>query len=190
MHAAIKKIHTFGMLTNPHMKYILTVTIILITRLTTFSQNEPVPDYLTTQDFPDSIKALGMESLAGEPITFGKMLEMYKGKKVLIDIWASWCRDCIVGYPKLEALRKQVGEKNIAYVSLSVDEDHKKWKNAIKKYNIRADHYVLDGAWENPLPYYIALDWIPRYIVLDENGKIIVPKAVVADDAVLKKALK
>src|SRR6187431_1541086 len=72
--------------------------------LFSFAQNDPVPAYLTIQPFPDSVLNLQAVALNGEILTFGKMLDKYKGKNVVIDIWASWCRDCIVGYPKLHDL--------------------------------------------------------------------------------------
>jgi thiol-disulfide isomerase/thioredoxin len=172
------------------MKYVLALTIFICIVQTTFSQNEPVPDYLTTQAFPDSVRSLGMQAPDGTRTSFGEVLEKYKGKKILVDIWASWCRDCIVGYPKLEELRRKAGEKHVAYVFLSADKDEQKWKNAIQKYNIRGDHYLLDGAWTNTLANYLVLDWVPRYLVLDENGKVIVPKAINANDASLKKAVE
>lgn len=171
------------------MKSVITICFVIGCFSTSFSQNAPVPGYLTIQDFPDSVKSLGLRTLKGERLTFSDVLSVYKGKKVLIDIWASWCRDCIVGYPKLEELRKDVGEVDIVYVFLSVDKEEQKWKTAIEKYNIRGEHYLLDGAWTNPLSNYIVLDWVPRYLVLDKNAKIILPKAIVAEDVTLKKAL-
>lgn len=170
------------------MKY-LSFTLLLFTVSQGFTQNAPVPDYLTTQNFPDSVKSLGMQTLEGRRLTFGEMIETYKDKTVFIDIWGSWCRDCIVGYPKLEALRSEVGEENVAYVFLSTDKEIPKWKDAIARFNIRGDHYLLDGAWSNSLCNYIILDWVPRYFVLDENGRMMVPKAILAEDPALKDAL-
>ncbi len=171
------------------MKHTLLLLLALFIAAPLFSQNEPVPSYVTTQDFPDSVKALGIRTVDDTKISLGDVLAKYKGKKVLVDIWASWCRDCIIGYPKVEELRRQVGEDNIAYVFLSVDKDAQKWKNAIGKFKIRGEHYLLDGAWKNPLSNYIALDWVPRYLVLDEQGRVIVPKAILAEDDALRNAL-
>lgn len=171
------------------MKYLFSLCMIVSFANTSFCQHEPVPAYLTTQDFPDSVKSLGLRTVDGKQLRFGDMLESFKGKKILIDIWGSWCRDCITGYPKLEELRREIGDKNIAYVFLSTDKDEQKWKNAITKFNIRGEHYLLDGAWKNPLSSYIVLDWVPRYLVLDEQGKVILPKAILADDAALRRAL-
>jgi hypothetical protein len=74
-------------------------------------------------------------------------------------------------------------------VFLSTDKEIAKWKNAVDRFQIRGEHYLLEGAWNNPLSNYIVLDWVPRYFVLDETGKIILPKAVHADDPDLKSAL-
>ncbi len=171
------------------MKHILTLFVILFLSTPTFSQNKPVPGYITTQDFPDSVKALGIEDLTGRKITFGQMLESYKGKKVVIDIWASWCRDCIAGYPKLEDLRRSIGKDNVAFIFLSADKDKQKWNSAITRYRITGDHYIMDGAWTNSLSNYLVLDWVPRYLVIDESGKVIMPKVIVADDPRLKGAV-
>ena len=171
------------------MKYLVAIAIFCSAN-TIFSQNAPVPEYLTTQEFPDSVKSSGLRRLDGTRLTFGEMLKKYNGKKVMIDIWGSWCRDCIIGYPKLEELRRSVGEKNVAYVFLSTDQKEQNWKKAIKKFNIRGEHYLLDGAWKNSLCNYLVLDWVPRYFVLDESGRVTVPKAIVAEDSALKKALQ
>jgi thiol-disulfide isomerase/thioredoxin len=172
------------------MKYFFTISFLACFFSITFCQDVPAPNYLTVQDFPDSVKSLVMQSETGKQMTFGEMLESYQGKKVFIDIWGSWCRDCIVGYPKVEELRKNVGEKNVVFVFLSTDKEKQKWKNAILKFGIRGEHYLLQGAWTNSLCNYLVLDWVPRYVVLDEQGKVIMPKAVVAEDSAIKKALR
>ena len=145
-----------------------------------FSQNDPVPEYLTTQPFPDSVGSVSIVTYEGKRISFSEMLSAHKGKKVVIDMWASWCRDCIVGLPKLNELRKKTGEEHVVYLFLSVDANEEKWKGAINKFNIQGEHYRVEGAWKTPLSNYIALDWVPRYMVLNENGMIMMPKAIEA----------
>ena len=162
------------------------VTLIFIT--TAFTQDKPVPDYVTTQDFPDSVKTLSLTKLDGTHVTFADVLQLHQGKKVVIDIWASWCRDCIVGLPKLNELRKKTGE-DVVYVFLSLDKDDLRWKTAIERFNIQGDHYWIEAGWRNPLANYMVLDWVPRCLVLNEKGRVIMPKAIVADDQTLHKSL-
>ena len=49
-------------------------------------------------------------SLEDVSSTFQEVLNNYRGKKVLIDVWASWCRDCIEGIPKVKELQKEFPE--------------------------------------------------------------------------------
>lgn len=123
----------------------------------------------------------------GEEITFKKVLDSYKGKTVLIDVWASWCGDCIKGLPKV----KEVQEKhpNISYVFISLDKDQRAWKNGIKRFSIKGDHYYVNGGWKSIFAENIDLDWIPRYIVVNPLGKVVLYRAIHADDKDILKNL-
>lgn len=97
-------------------KYLLSALLLAIS-LTTVAQNAKAPAYLLRQDFPDSVKALKLLTLSGEEIDFSAVIEKHKGKKIVIDLWASWCRDCIIGLPKLESLKQKTGEAHTTYLS-------------------------------------------------------------------------
>ncbi len=152
-------------------------------------QDAPAPKYLTQQAFPDSALMVTLTTLSEEKITFDAILKKYEGKKILIDFWASWCRDCLAGLPEVKKLQKKINKENVVFVFLSLDKDAIKWKKGITSFEIEGEHYWLDIGWKNALTNYIQLDWIPRYIVLDEKGKIILAKTVHANDSELKKAL-
>jgi len=168
--------------------FILSFSIFLFS-FSSYSQDAPAPEYLIKQDFPDSVKNLTLTSLDGKTIQFSELLNTHKGEKVVIDIWASWCRDCIGGLPKVNDLQKKTQGENVVYVFLSLDKEEAKWKSAIERFTINGEHFWITAGWKNPLSNYIVLDWIPRYIVLDENGKIILPKAITADDKKLTDVL-
>ncbi|MCV9389342.1 TlpA family protein disulfide reductase [Reichenbachiella ulvae] len=153
------------------------------------AQNDPAPQYLMNQNFPDSVLQMTFQSVGGEEATFAQILEGVKGKKVFVDIWASWCKDCVAGMPNLKKLQAQAEGEEVAFVFLSVDREETKWKQAIEKYNLVGDHYLISTGWHSPLTDYIVLDWIPRYFVLDENGEIVLSKAVKADDKKLQEVL-
>ncbi|HYG18143.1 MAG TPA: thioredoxin-like domain-containing protein [Ohtaekwangia sp.] len=156
--------------------------------LSSFGQHQPVPDYVVKQAFPDSVLAISVAKPDGSRVKFSDVLALYHGKKLVVDIWASWCRDCIVGLPKLEELKKTTGE-GVVYLFLSVDDSEVKWRSAISRFGIKGDHYRIEDGWKNPLANYIVLDWVPRYMVLNEEGRVVMPKAIVADDQLLKDAL-
>lgn len=154
------------------------------------AQNEAVPDYLTKQDFPDSVKNMSMMNLEEQQAPFAEIMKLYAGKKVVIDIWASWCGDCIAGLPKLKVLMEKTSNEKVEYVFISLDEDEKKWRSAINKFNIPGKHYMIKKGWKNPLANYIVLDWIPRYLVLNEKGQVIMPKSISANEQLEKLLLE
>lgn len=121
-------------------------------------------------------------------VVFSSILEAHKGKTILIDLWASWCRDCIVGMPKVKALQEEF--KDAVFVFLSLDKTKESWKRGIKKYSIEGEHYFVSTGWKSPFCKAIDLDWIPRYIMVDSSGKIVVYRAIEANDFRLRKALE
>jgi len=124
----------------------------------------------------------------GEAVRFKSILETYKGKTILIDVWASWCRDCIVGLPNLKAIQKEYDE--VVYLFLSMDKTQKSWKNGIKKYDIEGVHYYMASGWDSAFSKSIDLDWVPRYMIVDGEGNIKLFRAIKASDPKIKEHLK
>lgn len=130
-----------------------------------------------------------MKSLDGKEMSFKDILAQYKGKTVVIDVWASWCPDCIKGMPKVHDLQKQF--PNAVYLFLSYDRADDAWKKGIEKYEVRGEHYhVGTNMKKGEFSEGIKLDWIPRYMVVDKKGKIALFKAIEADDEKLIATLK
>lgn len=51
-----------------------------------------------------------------------RTLEDYKGKVVVLNIWATWCKPCIVEMPSFERLHRQVADTNLVVVAISIDD--------------------------------------------------------------------
>lgn len=130
-----------------------------------------------------------MLTMDDSPIRFADVLQKYKGKTIVIDVWASWCPDCIKGMPKVEALQKQF--PNAVFLFLSYDKTPESWKKGIEKYNVNGEHYLIQSKWKGgAFSTAIDLDWIPRYMVVDNNGAIALYRAIEADDETLITTLK
>lgn len=121
-------------------------------------------------------------------ITFKDIISKYPNQNIVIDVWATWCRDCIEGLPELKALQKAHPEA--AYVFLSVDKKQEVWKKGIKHYDVKGDHYFFPNGWKGAFTDFIDLDWIPRYMVVDAQGNIKLFKVIKADDQKLQDILK
>lgn len=150
---------------------------------TVFSCKTEVSKQFSEEALNDSLITLN-----GESISFKDILKSHEGKTVLIDVWASWCKDCIEGMPKVEALQAEFTE--VAYVFLSLDKSEDSWKKGIEKYDVKGAHYFMASGKKSPLGSFINIDWIPRYMVLDKAGNIVLFKAIEADDPKLIEALK
>lgn len=129
-----------------------------------------------------------MIGIDGSKTNFSKIIEKFKGKKVVIEIWASWCGDCIKGMPKVKSLQKEYSE--VVYLFLSVDKDIASWKRGVRKYELKGEHYFLPGGWDSDFNEFIDLSWIPRYMVVDTIGEIQLFKAIKASDKKLEISIK
>lgn len=126
--------------------------------------------------------------LDGDVIQFKDVLAKHEGKQVVINVWASWCKDCIVGMPDLIALQEEFKETD--FVFLSVDRSQEIWKRSLKKYDLKGDHYfILDGQ-KGVFGDFLNSNWIPRYMVIDKKGNIKLFKAKKATDNKLKETLQ
>lgn len=138
-----------------------------------------------------SEKALNekLVSLEVASFTFQEVLKQQKGKKILIDIWASWCKDCLEGIPKIKELQKEFPE--VVFLFLSVDKKPNSWKRGVKRYDIKGEHYNLPkGMKDGDLVDFLNVHWIPRYMVVDEKGKILLFDATDASDKNIAMALR
>ena len=130
-----------------------------------------------------------VNSLNNIIFTIEEMLQKHKGKKVLIDVWASWCGDCIKGLPSVRNLQKEYPE--VVFLFLSVDKNQDAWRKGIEIFQIKGAHYNLPkGMKSGDFVDFINLGWIPRYMVIDEQGKISLFKATSASDSAIVEALK
>ena len=121
-------------------------------------------------------------------LPFSTILDKYKGQTIFIDVWASWCKDCRKSLPNVKAIQQKFPE--MVYVFLSLDKSLGAWKKGIQKYNLQGDHYFMQSGWKGAMGTFLDLDWIPRYMIVDPEGKILVYKAIKTKDKNLIKYLK
>lgn len=97
-------------------------------------------------------------------------LSQFKGKYVYIDVWASWCYPCRKEYPIFKQLRERMKGKNIEFVGISLDTQAFRWKGALQNYQMNGQQWIVRDT-----VFMTAFDipTIPRYILLDQEGKIL-----------------
>ncbi|MFI0491042.1 TlpA family protein disulfide reductase [Flavobacterium sp.] len=137
-----------------------------------------------------SKEALSQTLLAtdGKQVAFQDILKKYKGKPLVIEVWASWCGDCVKAMPKIKEL--QANNPNVAYLFLSMDKTAEKWKLGIEKHELKGDHFMANDGMKGIFGKAIDLDWIPRYIIIDKTGKIVLYRAIETDFEMINTTLK
>lgn len=121
-------------------------------------------------------------------VAFKNILKKYKGKTLVIEVWASWCGDCVKAMPKVKEL--QVNNPDVSYLFLSADKTADKWKIGIEKHELKGDHYMMNDGMKGVFGKAIDLDWIPRYIIVDKTGKIVLYRAIETDFDKINETLK
>ncbi|ETN95863.1 TlpA family protein disulfide reductase [Zhouia amylolytica] len=97
------------------------------------------------------------------------------GSYLFIDVWATWCGPCRKEIPYLKELETKYHDKNIKFVSISIDrqKDRDKWKQMIKDENLGGVQLLADKDWESSFVQNYLIKGIPRFIILDPQGNII-----------------
>jgi thiol-disulfide isomerase/thioredoxin len=102
-------------------------------------------------------------------------LEDLAGKIVYIDVWATWCGPCLREIPALKSLENDYHNKNIAFVSLSIDEkkDYQKWRTMVADKELTGIQLMADNNWKSSFVTSYGIKGIPRFILIDAAGNII-----------------
>ena len=127
-------------------------------------------------------------TLNGDSILFKTILENHKGNTVFIDVWASWCKDCLREFAQCKSTSGEASEVDFVYLSL--DKTQKAWKKGVDRLEIKGDHYLMQSGWKGAMGTFLDLDWIPRYMIIDKQGTIKVFNAIKTSDITLLNNLK
>lgn len=117
-------------------------------------------------------------------------LDDLKGKYVYVDVWATWCGPCLGEIPSLKKVEKKYHDKNIEFVSISIDDkkDHSKWGDMITEKELGGVQLFADNAWQSEFVQDYKINGIPRFILIDPKGKIVTADAPrPSDDKLIEK---
>lgn len=105
-----------------------------------------------------------------------KLLEPYKGKFVLLDVWGTWCGPCKEALSHSQEEYDRLKEFDIAYLYLANNSPRESWENVIKEYNVSGDnvaHYNLPPEQQSAIERHLGVRAFPTYKLFDRDGNML-----------------
>ena len=100
-------------------------------------------------------------------------LSDYKGKVVVVDVWATWCGPCKAEIPYLKKLEEEMKGKDVVFIGVSIDgeKDYDKWKQMIIDGQLAGVQLFAGNPNQISLDYKI--NGIPHFMVFGKDGKVV-----------------
>lgn len=198
----VKTIITANQDINPHANALLlnllnpqTESQFIITELKKYLEKEPNSQFITSMGLRFGLGANGQalpqpeQPKASSGIAIGETapeiqqanpkgeimaLSSLKGKYVLIDFWASWCKPCRIENPNVVRTYNKYKDKGFEIYSVSLDKSNDRWEQAIKDDGLVWKYHVSDlKAWTNEAARAYGVNSIPATYLIDPEGKVI-----------------
>lgn len=135
---------------------------------------QPVVDFHSKAELRQS----GIEIIEGssKPESFEDLLSMFKGRKVYIDVWASWCAPCKEEFKHTARLHELLTEKGYEalYISIDNEKNDRKWREMLQGFGLKGRHIRADkGLLKDLYSLYGSESMaIPWNMIIDEEGRI------------------
>lgn len=105
--------------------------------------------------------------------SFDDVLTKYKGKVIYLDFWASWCSPCRREMPYSLELQKKYQGKDVVFLYMSTDKNEQAWNEMVTKLKLTGMNYRASDNVKQEIFNQFNLQYIPRYVLIDKNGKVV-----------------
>ena len=106
---------------------------------------------------------------------FQKIIEPYKGKIILVDVWGTWCGPCKAQLSHCQEEYERLKDFDIIYLYLANRSNDQSWKNVIKEYKVAGKnvvHYNLPEDQQKAVEEYLGVQGFPTNIVFSRDGSL------------------
>ena len=105
-----------------------------------------------------------------------KILEPYKGRFVLLDVWGTWCAPCKEALSHSTEEYARLAKYDIVYLYLANSSPQESWESVIKEYNVSGDnvaHYNLPDEQQSAIERHLGVQHYPTYKLFDREGHLL-----------------
>ena len=105
-----------------------------------------------------------------------KIVEPYKGKFVLLDIWGTWCGPCKEALSHSTEEYARLNDFDIEFLYLANGSPQASWENVIKEYNVSGPnvaHYNLPAEQQEAIERFLNVKAWPTYKLFDREGRLL-----------------
>ncbi|WP_421920210.1 TlpA family protein disulfide reductase [Marinifilum sp.] len=178
------------LVSNPKVKSLVAQSLLSM-QLNEYSDAgiEPILEYFNKNCLDEKVKA---EMLAkvdeisvlgpGKPAPEIELIDMdgkvhsladYRGKKIYIDVWATYCGKCLKEMPNVHQLEKDYKNENWVFLMISLDKDNAKWQKKAKELGHLDRQFIVRNGHESQFNKDYRIGYAPRYIIIDSKGKLV-----------------
>jgi len=97
----------------------------------------------------------------------------FKGKYVYVDVWATWCSPCVYEIPFLKTLEADYHDRNIVFISYSIDSDEDAWLKYVPENELGGVQLIGENAWQSKMATEFKVRGVPTFMFFDPDGNII-----------------
>lgn len=109
--------------------------------------------------------------------TFKELTDLFPGKVIFVDIWATWCGPCRESFKYVKPLQKYAKENDVVLLYISIDRptDKDKWKKMANHYDLKGEHFILNETIQPEIYDTFGHKgglYIPHCAIINKKGEI------------------